>query len=143
MKRLLLFLIVPVCMAAAAACNAQEKNPARDPAPSQTAPQTASGPGKIIPPFSFAEDSREYTEGMPGVKTEGFVNTDEKKITGKPDAEERAKNECTVEWDTVETFYDSEAEIWEVHFCKHDYAGGGESVYLDKNGKTLLIVYGE
>lgn len=142
MKKLILLILTVAWVLGAVGCGPQENTPPQDSVPStQSAPQTATG--KKIPPFSFAEESKEYTEDMPGVRTSGFVNTDETEITGKPDAEERAKNECKVEWDTVETFYDSEADIWKVYFSKQDYAGGDESVYLDKNGKTLLIVCGE
>ena len=142
MKKLILLILAAVWALGAVGCGPQENTPPQDSVPSaQTPQQTATG--KKIPPFSFAEESKEYTEGMPGVKTEGFVNTDEKKITGKPDAEERAKNECTVEWDTVETQLDSAANIWKVMFYRWNSVGGDQIVYLDGNGKTLLIVYGE
>ena len=95
-----------------------------------------------IPHFSFAEDAAIYVEGEPGVKTSGFVNTTETEITFENVAE-RAKNECTVEYDSVTTYFDTDECVWKVHFCTDGMVGGDQSVYLDCDGKTLLIVYGE
>lgn len=99
-------------------------------------------PHHSIPDFSFAEDSRIYAEGTPGVKTSGFVNTAEAEINSMNDADERAKNECTIAWDTVRTYLDTAAGIWKVVFSTGT-PGGCQSVYLDDHGKTVLIVYGE
>lgn len=95
-----------------------------------------------IPHFSFAKDAAIYVEGEPGVKTSGFVNTTETEITFENVAE-RAKNECTVEYDSVTTYFDTDECVWKVHFCTDGMVGGDQSVYLDYDGKTLLIVYGE
>lgn len=95
-----------------------------------------------IPHFSFAEDAAIYVEGEPGVKTSGFVNTTETEITFENVAE-RAKNECTVEYNSVTTYFDTDECVWKVHFCTDGMVGGDQSVYLDCDGKTLLIVYGE
>ena len=95
-----------------------------------------------IPNFSYAEDTAIYVEGEPGVKTSGFVNTTETEITFENVAE-RAKNECTVEYDSVTTYFDTDECVWKVHFCTDGMVGGDQSVYLDCDGKTLLIVYGE
>ena len=95
-----------------------------------------------IPQFSFAEDAAIYVEGEPGVKTSGFVNTTETEITFENVAE-CAQNECTVEYDNVTTYFDTDECVWKVHFCTDGMVGGDQSVYLDCDGKTLLIVYGE
>lgn len=95
-----------------------------------------------IPHFSFAEDAAIYLECEPGVKTSGFVNTTETEITFENVAE-RAKNECTVEYNSVTTYFDTDECVWKVHFCTDGMVGGDQSVYLDCDGKTLLIVYGE
>ena len=95
-----------------------------------------------IPNFSYAEDMAIYVEGEPGVKTSGFVNTTETEITFENVAE-RAKNECTVEYNSVTTYFDTDECVWKVHFCTDGMVGGDQSVYLDCDGKTLLIVYGE
>ena len=95
-----------------------------------------------IPNFSYAEDAAIYLECEPGVKTSGFVNTTETEITFENVAE-RAKNECTVEYDSVTTYFDTDECVWKVHFCTDGMVGGDQSVYLDCDGKTVLIVYGE
>lgn len=95
-----------------------------------------------IPNFSYAEDAAIYLEGEPGVKTSGFVNTTETEITFENVAE-RAKGECTIEYDSVTTYFDPDKCVWKVHFYTDIMAGGGQSVYLDCDGKTILIVYGE
>ena len=95
-----------------------------------------------IPNFSYAEDAAIYLECEPGVKTSGFVNTTETEITFENVAE-RAKNECTVEYNSVTTYFDTDECVWKVHFCTDGMVGGDQSVYLNCDGKTLLIVYGE
>ena len=95
-----------------------------------------------IPRFSYAEDREMYAEGEPGVKTSGFVNTTATKITCE-NVVEHAKKECTVEYDTVEISYDDDELFWKVHFGKELSLGGDQTVYMDFNGKTLLVVYGE
>ena len=95
----------------------------------------------FVQDFSYAKDSEVYTEGKPGVKTSGFLNTSEMEINAD-NVVERAKNECTIHWREVSVRRDTAAGIWLVVFGNH-YPGGGQSVYLDDHGKTVLIVYGE
>ena len=105
-----------------------------------TEPELAE-PGSVAH-FSYAEDAAIYVEGEPGVKTSGFVNTTETEITFENVAE-HAKNECTIEYDSVTTYFDPDECVWKVHFYTDIIAGGDQSVYLDCDGKTILIVYGE
>ncbi len=94
--------------------------------------------------FSFANDSELYKAGDPGVKTEGFVNT-------RPSGSdlpvsvllEKAKAECTVEYDTVRIQFDPRSYVFSIDFYVKDVLGGDESVYIDLAGRTKLIVYGE
>lgn len=90
--------------------------------------------------FSYMYDLSVYGED-PYTKTDGFVNTDEKPIENGNDAIERAKNECTVEYDTVNACYDPIEAMWRVDFWIENMLG--ESVYLSSNGVTQMIVYGE
>lgn len=92
--------------------------------------------------FSYAEESAGYAEGEPGVKTTGFANASETEITIE-NAAEHAKNECTVEYDSVATWFDPDECVWKVQFYTSGMSGGDQTVYLDDTGKTLLIVYGE
>ena len=99
-------------------------------------------PNNSIADFSYAEDKEIYAEGEPGVKTSGFVNTTETEITFENVAE-HAKNECTIEYDSVKTYLDTTECVWKVLFYTNGMLGGDQSVYLDYDGKTVLIVYGE
>ena len=85
------------------------------------------------------------------MKLDGFVNTDVQEISNAKVKDfdtcnvglQRGKIECTVEWDSFEVSFDNEANVWMVSFYTEEILGGDQSVYLDSNGKTLLIVYGE
>ncbi|MBR0322723.1 MAG: hypothetical protein IIX08_10070 [Bacteroidales bacterium] len=56
---------------------------------------------------------------------------------------ELAKKECTIEYDTVGVAFDSELKIYRVSFYKEDQLGGNQDVYINQNGTTQLIIYGE
>lgn len=100
-------------------------------------------PESIIKSFSFSDILNYYKSGDPGVKTEGFKNTSEQAVAKSTEAAERAKNECTVEYDTVTVQYDDTEKVWSVTFSTRGTLGGCQTVYLNQNGVTLLIVYGE
>ena len=97
----------------------------------------------VVPPFSYTQDRETYAEGDPGVTADGFVNTSETELHSVEDVVERAKQECTVSWDTVTTYFDISAGVWKVVFSTEGTLGGCQSVYLRDSGKTTLIVYGE
>lgn len=92
--------------------------------------------------FSYTEVTEMFKIGDPGVKSEGFVNTEFAPIGRLLDAKVQATKECTIEYDTASVAYDDMAKVWEVTFFKGT-PGGCQSVYMDQNGVTLLIVYGE
>ena len=93
--------------------------------------------------FSYSEHAEIYKDNNPGVKHDGFKNINEQKISNAKGALERAKNECTIEWDSFGVSFDNESTVWMVSFYTEGMLGGDQVVYLDGNGKTLLIVYGE
>ena len=95
-----------------------------------------------VPPFSYETVRTQFGANTPGVKTGGFRNVTQCLIRSEADAAERAKNECTVEYDTVRVRYDSAADVWEVCFLPN-HPGGGQDVYLNSEGVTQLIIYGE
>ena len=64
-------------------------------------------------------------------------------MTSAIDAIIRAKFELTVEYDTISVSQDKDANMWCVDFWTLDIVGGGQSVYLNGNGLTCYIVYGE
>ena len=93
--------------------------------------------------FSYAEHAKTFKDDSPGVKHSGFVNTNEFEISSAEDALAHAKKECTIAWDTSHVSFDNELSVWMVSFYTEGTLGGDQCVYLDSNGKTLLIVYGE
>ncbi|MCQ2354797.1 MAG: hypothetical protein MJ102_06820 [Clostridia bacterium] len=95
-----------------------------------------------IPGFSYAKDCAIYVVGEPGVKTSGFVNTNEKDVNSD-NVTEIAEHECTIEYDSTKVYYDTIARIWKVDFFTQGMDGGCQTVYLDSNGITVLVVYGE
>ena len=100
--------------------------------------------------FSLAEDMALYSENSSNVQYEGFVNTDEldKSIDWDADAIKRAEKECSVQWDNVHTYFDLTANVWKIEFWDTRDTEGYpmyvyQTVYLNRNGVTLLVVYGE
>lgn len=93
--------------------------------------------------FSYEEALQVYRENDPGIKYDGFHNTAESEVKTCQQAIERAKNECTIEYDTTNVFFDSTTGVWRVDFYTEGTLGGCQSVYLNNEGLTCLIVYGE
>lgn len=96
-----------------------------------------------VPSFSYEEINQIYKENDPGVKCDSFYNTSEAEVTTRQQVIDRAKNECTIEYDTIDVFYDNVADIWKVVFSTAGTLGGCQTVYLDNKGLTCLIIYGE
>ena len=98
-------------------------------------------PGMIIfGSFSYQEVKDSLDLASPTVKTDGFVNTEPVENMNPVD---RAKEEVTVVYNLIQTFYDEKEDVWMVHFWYSEQEGGDQIVYLDGSGVTLLIVYWE
>lgn len=98
--------------------------------------------GATLEVFDFEKVEAQYGGTNAGVKGRGFKNVtevDEQDF----DAVELAKNECTVEYDSYDVAYDSKNGIWRVVFYKSGTVGGDQTVYIDSDGITKLIIYGE
>ncbi len=54
-----------------------------------------------------------------------------------------AKKECKINYNTYESFYDESEEIWKIVFINTNSNGENQSVYIDKDGKIKMIVFGE
>ena len=102
----------------------------------------ALSPVEILP-FSYEEVLQTWGKSDPGVKTDGFQNTSEAVIATPQQVIERAQNECTIEYNTTALAYDSAADIWRVTFYTEGSVGNSQDVYLNGNGLTALIIYGE
>ena len=96
-----------------------------------------------ILPFSYEEVLQMWGKSDPGVKTDGFQNTSGAVIATPQQVIERAQNECTIEYDTTSLAYDNAADIWRVTFYTEGSVGNSQDVYLNGNGLTALIIYGE
>lgn len=94
--------------------------------------------------FSFNRHKDIYMDNtLPEVRLENFKNITKNPIKQKEEAIEAAKNEVDVKYNRVNVFYDKETEVWMVYFYHEDVEGGDQYVYLNKDGLTKLIVYGE
>ena len=90
--------------------------------------------------FSFQEVWDSVDKEAPCVLTEGFVNTEPVEQFLPV---ERAKAEVTVDYNLIQAYFDPEAEMWGIHFFHSLYCGGDQWVYLDGDGVTKLIFFGE
>jgi hypothetical protein len=102
--------------------------------------------------FSFEEDCSIYIEGNPDVKTDDFLNVDAYPIDDQVAAVKRAKNECTIEYNATSEYYDRLTDTWRIDFFTLNRNGQGQlvatpgdcqSVYLNSDGITQLVVCGE
>ncbi len=93
--------------------------------------------------FSYEEERSEFGETDGSIKIKDFHNTPNDTINNKEQAIEVAKNEVTVEYDSVSVAFDEKVQMWKVNFSKEGYLGGDQTVYLNKDGTTQLCVWGE
>ena len=93
--------------------------------------------------FSYAAFCEYYNEDVPWIKHEGFVNAEKVEIESVEQVVELAKKECNVEYDTINVSYDSQEKIYLVMFSMEGWLGGDQSVCINHEGITQLIVYGE
>ena len=151
LRKYCFLLVAFVFILSFAACN-QQAEPAAPPLDESNRDLSANEPaGQSLASFSYEEDAATYREGDPGVNPNEFVNVDVCPIENQDAAVERAKNECTIEYNTTSEYYDSRAGMWRVDFLSVPYsedgtwavAGGCQSVDMNWDGITQLIVYGE
>ena len=92
--------------------------------------------------FSYTEDF-EYHKDDAGTKTTGFINTQKTQLKSVAQAVELAKKECTVEYDTISAAFDDDLKIYRISFFLDKFLGGDQNVYINQDGITQMIVYGE
>lgn len=95
-----------------------------------------------ISEFSYAEERALYAQGESGVKTSGFVNVIETEVT-VGNVTEIAGRECTKQYNSSEVSKDTATGVWRVVFFYEGMDGDCQTVYLDSNGITLLVVRGK
>ncbi|WP_160636754.1 hypothetical protein [Pseudoflavonifractor sp. 60] len=136
MKKYIAFGFALICIFSLAGCNSAD---------------TSEGNSVLtsLASFSYEEDYMLYYDDF-GLKTSDFLNADVCLIDGQKSAVEQAENECTIEYNATSEYYDNEAEMWRVDFQTVSreqgvaiLVGTRQSVYLDNNGITHLIVYHE
>lgn len=100
--------------------------------------------------FSFAEDEKLFAN-YGSWKTSGFKNTSPVTISSAQEAEERAKNDCTLPvledengfheggWNLVKAFFDPDAQLWKVEFTMSQ-GGVYQAVYMTADGVTTNVV---
>ena len=92
--------------------------------------------------FSYTEDFECYKDEA-GTKMTGFVNTQKTQLESVAQAVELAKKECTVEYDTISAAFDADLKIYRISFFMDEFLGGDQNVYINQDGITQMIVYGE
>ena len=109
----------------------------------------ASG-GMSLASFDYENEAARYQDGDANVNPNPFINTDPQPISDQIEAEERAKNKVTIEYNAISHYRDIEAGMWCIDFQTLDRTDDGimmtsntQRVYLDDNGITQLIVYEE
>lgn len=130
MKRIVCLIIVSLLLCCG--CSSQQAN-------SNTSDNTTN----TVNSFSYKEVCEFYKGETVGIKRSDFVNTEKSTITNSEQAITLAKNECKVDYDTIDVAYDSEEKIYRVSFCKEDFVGGNQDIYINQDGITELVVSGE
>jgi hypothetical protein len=98
---------------------------------------------KKAPSFSYEDEKSAYDKNPVGVVTTGFKNTTKTTVITVKEAIVLAKKEQSVKSDSVNVYYDADAKVTKVVFYTEGQVGGDQSVYIDKDGLTILIHYGE
>lgn len=112
-----------------------------------TEEKSASGSSKTagsfsIEVFSYMQDLSMYAADKSS-RTEGFKNTAVSPITSADEAVALAENECTIKYNTITVYYDPAECMWKVLFYTEGEEGGCQCIYMNSDGMTTFIVYGE
>lgn len=151
MKKYSILMLASALLLLAPACSHQSEALPSPPDKPDDGVSAKDPAGQSLASFSYEEDAAMYQDGDPGVNPNAFVNTDLFPIESQAAALERAKNECTIAYRATSASYDGHADMWRIVFYtaarSEDgtwaVAGNCQSVYLNSDGITQLIVYGE
>lgn len=91
--------------------------------------------------FNWVEEQAAHPAGAEGVKSDGFVNTTPQGTVTLENVVAIAQKECTLEWqNTAVVFYDETADMWKVELGFSQDSTVCQTVYLDNQGITRLVV---
>lgn len=91
--------------------------------------------------FNWVEEQAAHPAGNEGVKSDGFVNTTPQGTVTLENVVAIAQKECTLEWqNTAVVFYDETADMWKVELGFSQDSTVCQTVYLDNQGITRLVV---
>ncbi|MEE0265729.1 MAG: hypothetical protein UD936_08900 [Acutalibacteraceae bacterium] len=135
MKRIVCLIVVTLLLCCGCSAQQAEKSTNNN----STSVTTAD----TVNTFSYKKTCEYYKTETAGIKRTGFVNTKKSSIENSEQAISLAKNECTVDYDTIDVAYDSEEKVYEVSFFKENITGDNQDIYINQDGITQLIVYGE
>lgn len=105
--------------------------------------------GLSMATFSYENDIAYYEEETVTMNPSPFVNVDANPIDNQITAEKLAAKECSISYEGSSVYYDTETDMWRVDFytVQRDeqnrligFSGDYQSVYLDSNGITQLVV---
>ena len=155
MKKLIALVLSLVCVLSLIGCGQQGQQNATNPtrnneesSPTDSQPESEQHTElEIVEPyvseaeFSYAEERKLYSYISPSIQTSGFVNTSKVDLSFG-NVEEHAKNECIIEYDSIRTYLDTAEGMWKVVFYTEGSSFETQTVYLDYDGVTVLIVFG-
>lgn len=135
MKKIIAIILVLAFAFALVGCNNSDKI--------EVATNTEHVENSIIkaPRFSYEEEKETYSKEKDGVKLDGFKNTEKTKIKTIKEAAELALKERTIDSDSTNVYYDAKTKVCKVVFSTEGEEGYTQSVYMDKEGKTVMMVY--
>ncbi len=137
------FLLCCACSASPESTATAGTEKTQAPLSAVTLPETG---GIEVGVFSF-ESAMAYYAAFDGegIVREGFVNTEPVTVATAEEALARAEREIHPEaYETSDVYHDPETGAWLVSFgMGPDVCGGNADVYLDADGVTRLMFFGE
>lgn len=101
--------------------------------------------------FSYEEELARYQQEDILTDPNQFVNQTESKIKDQLDAEDLAKKECTIEYNTISDYYDKNSDMWGIEFWTQEKQENGiiiekkgtqkQKIFLNGQGITKSIIY--
>lgn len=141
MKKIIIYTMLLICIVAFVAGCKKNGSFADD----VTSENHANSNEMKVGVFSYEEDCEYYKEDIArfGWFDLNFVNVQNKANLTVNDIVDMAKKEGVGEYDTIDVYYDSQADIYKVYFYISEADGGDTSIYITSDGITQLLIAGE